>query len=147
MKSRIPTSVPDLIRRSRNFLDLQQGCGSALIKCGSGYRSGSSIFYNCGSGSRIRIPDPDPGFDDLKLTKNLQLEIQFLFSWSKIAIYLSLGLHKGRPSYMRSLQPSKENTQHFKTWKFWTFSIFWVTFALLDPDPQFECGSRSSKSN
>jgi hypothetical protein len=47
---------------------------------------------------RIRIPDPDPGFDDLK-----------------IAIYLSLGLHKGGPSYRRSLQPSKENIQHFKT--------------------------------
>ena len=28
-----------------------------------------------GSGSRIRILDPDPGFDDLKLKKNLQLEI------------------------------------------------------------------------
>jgi hypothetical protein len=28
-----------------------------------------------GSGSRIRIPDPDPRFDDLKLKKNLQLEI------------------------------------------------------------------------
>ncbi len=26
-----------------------------------------------------------------------------------------LGLHKGRPSYSRSLQPSKENIQHFKT--------------------------------
>jgi hypothetical protein len=29
-------------------------------------------------------------------------------------IYLSLGLHKGRPSCRRSLQPSKENIQHFK---------------------------------
>jgi hypothetical protein len=27
---------------------------------------------------------------------------------SKIAIYLSLGLHKERPSYRRSLRPSKE---------------------------------------
>jgi hypothetical protein len=33
-----------------------------------------------GSGSPIRIPDPDPRFDDLKLKKNLQLEIKFLFS-------------------------------------------------------------------
>jgi hypothetical protein len=32
----------------------------------------------------------------------------------KNAIYLSLGLHIGRPSYRRSLQPSKENNQHFK---------------------------------
>jgi hypothetical protein len=27
-------------------------------------------FSNCESGFRIRIPDPDPGFDDLKLKKN-----------------------------------------------------------------------------
>jgi hypothetical protein len=33
----------------------------------------------------------------------------------KIAIYLSRGLHEGRPSYRRSLQPSKENIKHFKT--------------------------------
>ncbi len=32
-----------------------------------------------------------------------------------------LGLHKGRTSYRRSLQPSKENIQHFKTWEFFTF--------------------------
>jgi hypothetical protein len=33
----------------------------------------------------------------------------------KIAIYLTLGLHEGRPNYRRSLQPAKENIQHFKT--------------------------------
>jgi hypothetical protein len=35
-------------------------------------RSGSRIFYNCGSGFRIPNPDPDPdlGFDDLKLKQN-----------------------------------------------------------------------------
>jgi hypothetical protein len=32
----------------------------------------------------------------------------------KIAIYISLGLHKGHPSYRRSFQLSKENIQHFK---------------------------------
>ncbi len=30
---------------------LNQGFGSALIKCGSGY--GSDIFSNCGTGSRV----------------------------------------------------------------------------------------------
>jgi hypothetical protein len=30
-----------------------QGFGSALIYSGSGYGSGSSIFSNCGSGSRV----------------------------------------------------------------------------------------------
>ncbi len=43
---------------------------------------------------------------------------------SKTTIYLSIGLHKGRPSYRRSLQSSKENIQHFKTWNFVFFSIF-----------------------
>jgi hypothetical protein len=59
-------------------------------------------------------------------------------NFSKIAIYLILGLHKGRPSYRRSLQPSKENIQHFKTF----FLFLWVIFAFLDliesrsnPDP------------
>jgi hypothetical protein len=51
-----------------------------------------------------------------KKWKNITAEKQnLIFFGSKIAIYLSLGLHKGRPSYMRSLQPSKENIQHFKT--------------------------------
>jgi hypothetical protein len=36
------------------------------------------------------------------------------FFISKIAIFLSLGLHKGCPSYRRNLQPSKENIQHCK---------------------------------
>ncbi len=35
---------------------------------------------------------------------------KFKFFWSKIAIFLSHGLHKGRPSYRRSLQPSKKRT-------------------------------------
>ncbi len=69
-------------------------------------------------------PDPafdvnaDPGFDDQKATtvKILQLKkIFYFFVW--IAIYLFLGLHEGRPSY-RSLQPSKENIQQFKTFLF-----------------------------
>ncbi len=54
--------------------------------------------------------------------------------WTKIAIYLSLGLPKERPSY-RSFQPSKENIQHFKTWIFFCFFLFlWVISAPLDPD-------------
>ncbi len=68
---------------------------------------GSSIF-------RLNT-DPDPGFWWPKIGKKLQMKKYQIFFWSKIAIYLSLGLHKGRPSYRRSLQPSKENIQHFKT--------------------------------
>jgi hypothetical protein len=55
-------------------------------------------FFNL----RIRIQ----GFDNPKLEK------KFL---SKIAIYLSVDLGKGCPSYRRNLQPSKENIQYFKT--------------------------------
>jgi hypothetical protein len=58
------------------------------------------------------------------------LKKKLIFFFSKIAIYLSLGLHKGRPSYRRSLQ-------HLKTWNFLTFFLFClVIFALLDPDPR-----------
>jgi hypothetical protein len=53
------------------------------------------------------------------MTKNWREKItvkNFLFLWDKkTTIYLSLGLQKGRPRYRRSLQPSKENIQNFKT--------------------------------
>jgi len=62
-----------------------------------------------------------------------------IFFWSKIAIHLSLGLRKGRPSYRWSLQPAKENIQHFKTWNSLTFSIFVGHF--------FPPGSRSGSNN
>ncbi len=51
---------------------------------------------------RIRIQD----FDDQKMEKQLKF-CSFLFG-SKLAMYSSLGLHKGRPSYRRSLQPSSD---------------------------------------
>ncbi len=67
------------------------------------------------------------------------------FSSSNISLYSSRGLHKGRPNYRISLQPSKENIQHFETCNFFTFlSIFLFLrdiFALLDPDLHSQCGS------
>jgi hypothetical protein len=55
-------------------------------------------------------PDPDKiriwGFDDQKLKEKIQL--------IKLSIYSYLGLEKGCPSYRKSLQPSKQNIQHFK---------------------------------
>jgi hypothetical protein len=43
---------------------------------------------------------------------------------------------KGRPSYRRGIEPSKENIQHFKTWNFLPFFYFCGSFfALLDLDP------------
>ncbi len=107
----------------------------------SGIRDpGSGKIY---SGSRIqgskrhRIPDPqhcrihwswipnwihwfrirhfrlNPGLWWPKFEKHLQVNL--IFFWSKMAIRLPLSLHKKRPSYRRSLQPSKNNIQHFKT--------------------------------
>jgi hypothetical protein len=53
------------------------------------------------------------------MTKNLKkftaVKLFLILFGSKIAIYLSLGFHKGHPSSRRSLQPTKENIQHFKT--------------------------------
>jgi hypothetical protein len=60
---------------------------------------------------------------------------KFTFFFFKKSIYLSLGLHKGRPSYKRSLQLSKEIIPHFKTLNFLIFSTFVGHLALLDPDP------------
>jgi hypothetical protein len=82
-------------------------------------------------------PDPGPGIWWPKVVKFYSWNKNLLF-WSKIAIYLSLGLHKGRSSYKRSLRPSKENIQQFKTWNFSNFLIF----SLLDRDP--DPGSESS---
>jgi hypothetical protein len=70
--------------------------------------------------------DPDPAFhaehpgsgSRVFMTKKWEQFIagkNLIFLLSKIAIFLSLGLHKGRPSYRRSLQPSKESIQDFKT--------------------------------
>ncbi len=61
---------------------------------------------------RIRIRIRIQGFDDQKL-KKIQLEKNLSF-WSKIAIYLYLGLLKGRPSYRRSLQPKKKTSSTSK---------------------------------
>ncbi len=88
-------------------------------------------------------------------TKLTAVKLFFKSFGSKIAINLSLGLHKGRTScYRRSLQPSKENIQHFKIWKFLIFSYIcgwflpsWIRILIriqqlklmrihADPDPQ-----------
>jgi hypothetical protein len=61
---------------------------------------------------RIRIQIQ--GFDEQKLEKNLQMKFLIIFLIKKIAIYFSLGLHKGRSRYRRSLLPSKETTLHLK---------------------------------
>ncbi len=87
----------------------------------------------CGSWDSTNQPfqiNQDPGFWWPKIKKKkiqLKLFLNLIF-WSKIAIYLFLCLHKGRPNYRRSLQPSKENILHFKTWNFLTFLKFCRSF-------------------
>ena len=105
--------------------------------------SGSECGSGSGSRSRLLMT---------KICKIFQLRKKFKFFWSKIALFLSLGLHKGRPSYKTNLQPSKGNTQHFKTLHFFFFFYFfgpflpaWIRIANADPDPDpadpNQCGS------
>ncbi len=80
------------------------------------------VFFNA---------DTDPGSRDL-MTKNCKkfpVEIKFIF-WSNIAIYLSLGLQKERPSHGRSRHPSKEN---MKTWIFFYCRSFWPSWIRIQP--------------
>ncbi len=73
------------------------------------------------------------GFNDQKLKRNYSWNLLFIFCSSKIAIYL----HTVCQSYRRSLQLSKEDIHHFKTWTFTNFFLLlWVIFALLDPDSE-----------
>jgi hypothetical protein len=53
------------------------------------------------------------GFDDKKFNKIYSRKNDIFLT--KLAVYFSLGLHKGPPNYRRGLQPSNENIQHFKT--------------------------------
>ncbi len=90
--------------------------------------SGSSIFPNCGSGD----PIPNPGFWRPKITiKFTAVKFFHIFFITKIAIYLSLGLHKGRTSY----RPQKRTSSTAKHENSFFFLYLWVILALLDPDP------------
>ncbi len=99
-----------------------------------------------GSGFRIRIhliririqhfrlnTDPDPGFLWPKNWKKFTAE-NFYFI-SKTIIYLSLGLHKGRPSYKKAFSSQKRTSSNSNHEITYFFLLLWVIFALLDPDP------------
>ncbi len=110
-------------------VSLNQSCGSGFTESGSGYGSGPSIINYSGYGS-----NPDPGFWWPKSKKKNTAENFFFFFWSKIAICFC-------PRYRRSLQPSKENIQHFKKWNWLTFfyvcGLFlssWIRIQIANPD-------------
>ncbi len=112
------------------------------LKPKSQSQSFGSGFIDSGSGSSILGWIPIRIHSEVLMTKNWKK----CTADKKIRDYLSLGLHKGRPNYRRSLQPSKETIQHFKTWHFLAFFYFCalrVIFALLDPDPDSDLGSGS----
>jgi hypothetical protein len=104
------------VTRYRNC-DLEKG-----ILFGGTNQGFGSVFILNGSGSgilgwipiRIRIQSGSKDFFNQNFVKKLPLKKLHLI-FIKTTIYLSLGLHKGRPSYKRSLQLSKENIHHFKT--------------------------------
>ncbi len=95
-------------------------------------------------------PDPDPNADPEPVPDSglWWPKIKKIYSWKllifliKNCIFLSLNLPKGRPSYRRSLQPSKKCIQHFKPWKFFFFYFFgwflpswnWISILHTDPD-------------
>jgi hypothetical protein len=101
------------------------------------YGFGCSFFRSMGI--RIQIQ----GLDDQKKYNFCSWQNSYLKK-SEVAIFWSLGLHKGHPSYRRRLQPSKENIQLIKTWSFpHFFHCLKVLFAFLDRDPvpadQIQC--------
>jgi hypothetical protein len=73
-----------------------------------------SSFYHC---CEVVHTDPDPAFwAEYRSGTGSNSDPGFGY---KLCTYpYSLGLHKGFPSYTRSLQPSNENIQHLKTWNF-----------------------------
>ncbi len=76
-------------------MSLAQSFGSVFIWYGSESRILSWILIRIHSGSRDFMT---------QIWKYLQLKKNLIFFGSKITIYISLGLHIGRPNYERSLQ-------------------------------------------
>ncbi len=117
--------------------------GSVFIWYGSESNILGWIPIRIQSGSRFWNTDPDPIRIQVLMTKNWKkftATKNYILFRSKSTIYLSQGLQKGRPSFRRSLQPSKENSQNFKTWNFLIFFYFygsffpsWIRIGIPDP--------------
>ncbi len=84
-----------------------------------------SVFWIGINLFRIQHFRLDPGFWWPKIEKNYSRNFFFYSFVLRIAICLSLSLHKVSWSCRRSLNPLKEKIEHFKTWNFLIFfSIF-----------------------
>jgi hypothetical protein len=65
---------------------------------------------------RIRIQDIDTGIK--KLENNAENNIFLIQNWD---LQYVIPILISRPPYRRTLQPSKENIQHFKTLNYFSF--------------------------
>jgi hypothetical protein len=90
---------------------VNQRCGSALVSM----RNRKTHFMSMRILFWIQEFDKIQGFDNQKLHKNVQLKKSKFFDKKLQFTYPSVCRNKGRSSYRRSLQPSKENIQHFKS--------------------------------
>jgi hypothetical protein len=97
----------------------------------------------------IRIPDPDPGFDDLKVKKMYNSKFNFYFFDQKLLFTYPQASIKEAQATGEAFSPQKRTSSTSKDENSVLLSIFWVIFAFLDPDPdpQFICGSGSRSSN
>ncbi len=77
------------------------------------------------------IADLDPGFGWPKIRKNLHLKQNLCFFLTKNWNFIIPLPPKGSPCYRRSLQPLKENIQHFKTWNFFFNFVLFLWVLLL----------------
>ncbi len=77
--------------------------------CGPESSISSESWSGSGSVSKVLMTQKNNSWKKKKIFFFKSAKKQFLSFWSKSAIYLFLGLLKGRPNYKRSLQPLKEN--------------------------------------
>jgi hypothetical protein len=84
---------------------------------------------------QIRIPDPDPGFDDLKLKKIYSWKFNFYFLDCKNCNLLIPRPPERTPKLQEKPSAVKREHPVLKNMNSGFFSIWWVIFALLDPDP------------
>ncbi len=100
----------------------EQCCGSALVSLRIWIQHSLSMRIRIQLFSmRVRIQ----GFDDQKLKKTFTAEkINYIWGWSKIAIFLSQGLRKGRPSNTEVCIPQKRTSGLSKLEIFFTFVCY-----------------------
>jgi hypothetical protein len=91
----------------------------------------------------LRIPDPDPGFDELKLKKIYSWKFNFPFHDQKLQ-FTYPGLHKGcsslklqeKPSDLKREHPAPQNMKILYFFNFCgLFLPFWIWIRNLNADP------------